>query len=88
MTLYCPAHIEFLLWCHTRAERFPQEDLALYQSLITRLLNAGAIEKRGDCYATTPKGAAWIEMLCNVEEPRVAFIDAAGKVIDVPNGKG
>lgn len=83
MTLFRPANIEFLLWCHTRCKPYPDVDLPMYQSLIVQLLNGGAIEKDGDRYITTEKGAAWVQALCDVEEPREAFIDAAGNVIKV-----
>lgn len=86
MTLYCPAHIEFLLWCDTRPKPYPNQSLEMYQELIINLKNSGVItldvgSTYEDCYTTTPKGKAWVQMLCDVPEPRVAFVDEQDRVI-------
>jgi len=82
MTLYCPAHIEFLLWCHTRCEGHPNRDLALYRDLAADLSREGVIKDEGDGrYSTTEKGKAWVQMLCDLPSPRLAWADAHGNII-------
>lgn len=83
MTLDCPAHIEFLLWCHSRAEPYPKQGLEIFEALTTRLLNGGIIEPSPmfGVFKTTDKGAAWIALLCSTPEPKVAFVDEQGRVI-------
>lgn len=85
MTLFCPAHIEFLLWCHTRSEPYPNVTLDMFRDLIQQFMDADVIEPTAVHmhFKTTKKGAAWVKMLCDLEEPRVAFVDGQGKVIEL-----
>lgn len=85
MTLNSPLNIEFLLWCHTRLEPHPNAKLPVYQDIIDQFSKNGIIVKAGlgeHNYKTTPKGDAWVAMLCNLQEPRAAYVDAHGKVIE------
>jgi len=56
-TLYCPAHISFLLHCHTTPEPWPNLDAPVYIDIIPVMIADGVIEpddERPNMYRTTP----------------------------------
>jgi len=90
MTAQCPAHIEFLLHCHTRFDSFERLDAPVYQELIPVWLEAGIIEPHepfgasiatAKTYKTTALGKAWVQALCNVPVPKAVFIDEQGRIL-------
>ncbi len=82
--IFSPCNIEVLLYYHTKGfNPHPRIDASAVRDAIQEFANMGCITALGppDCYKTTPKGKAWVEALCNVECPRMAFVDSNGMVL-------
>lgn len=89
----CPANISFLIRCHVyydSAFEMERNQSPHHTELIAEWLEAGVIERHEifgatpctpTSYRTTPLGAAWLEALCRVPMPRLAFLDEAGRVL-------
>lgn len=87
-TLATPSNIEVLLWCHTRPQPHPRLDAPAVRDAVQEFLKIGAVEATplsggGEfgAFRTTPLGRAWVAALCQVQRPRVGFIDENGKAI-------
>ncbi len=82
MKIHSPNNIEVLLHYHTRPMPHPRIDAPAVCDATRMFLESGCItpEDNGR-YATTPKGSAWVQALCNVECPREAYVDQKGNVL-------
>lgn len=81
-TIGCPANIEFLLHCHTSPLPFQHSDAGHYIELTRAWLDQGVIAEDGNgIFRTTALGSAWVKALCNVEKPRLAYVDAQGNFL-------
>lgn len=78
-TIGTPSNIEVLLHFHTNPEPHPRLDAPAVRDAVLMLLDEEAIYSFKDGYRTTAKGRAWVQALCNVPPPRVAYIDESGK---------
>ena len=85
MTIRTPNNIDILLHFHCSPTKHERREAPAVIEGIQILLEAGALEpdaNRGEGhFRTTPKGRAWVESLCNVEEPRAAWVDAHGTIL-------
>jgi hypothetical protein len=83
-TLRTPNNIEVLLHYYYSPDPHPQHTALAVEEAITVLLGYGCLQPENTprVYKVTPLGAAWIQLLCATPIPRVAYVDAAGKVID------
>jgi hypothetical protein len=82
MKIQSPINIEVLLHYHISPLVHPRADAPAVGEAIAMLLKAGCLETVGPgLYHATPKGVAWVRALCNVEEPREAFVDAQGNIL-------
>lgn len=83
MKIHSPANISVLLHCHCMTDDIPYKDTPAGDDAIATFTNLGCIEFDSEtrCYKTTPKGAAWVTALCNVEEPRECYVDSAGNIL-------
>ena len=86
----CPANISFLIRCHVYYDSAFEADRGAPPELVADWLEAGVIERHEifgatpctpTSYKTTALGAAWIEALCRVLMPRLAYLDEAGRVL-------
>ncbi len=81
-TIRTPSDAEFLLFCHCCCETHPRLHAPAIREAVAKFLECGAIAPHPDNpnrWSTTEKGAAWVQAICNIEEPRVAYVDASGK---------
>lgn len=84
-TIYSPNNIDVLLHCHASVGPHPRIEARAVQEAIDALMMVGAIApdmRMPQCYTTTPLGHAWVQALCNVPRPKVAFIDEMGRVLE------
>ena len=83
MKIFSPNNIDVLLHCHTRPGPHPRLDAPAVRDAINMFYQLECIEQtlEKDEYRTTPKGKAWVQALCNVEEPRKAYVDAQGNIL-------
>jgi hypothetical protein len=81
MNIGTPNNIEVLLHYHVCPHPHPRADAPAVHDAIRMLHKAGAIEFIGGQTKVTPLGAAWVQALCNVPVPTVAFIDEQGRVL-------
>ncbi len=78
-----PSDIEFLIWCHCRAEVHPRSDAPAILDVTSRFLDEGLIEQRTeDYYHTTARGRAMISSICSTPLPVEAWADQNGNVIE------
>lgn len=82
-----PFRIKLLLHFHCSYEQCPLRSSPVYQEEVDSLVKEGAIYEihRLDCvpqYRTTPLGAAWVQALCSVPSPRMAFVDQLGNILE------
>ena len=83
--IFSPSNIEILLHCHVRVEPHPRLEAPAVRDAILAFLKIGAIAPDPECqdlYHTTPLGKAWVEALCRVPPPWIAFIDQQGKLLN------
>lgn len=86
-----PANIKFLLHCHLNYDSvFDRFESPHHVELIADWLDAGVIKKHEifgatPCtpisFKTTALGEAWVEALCRVPMPKLAYLDEAGRVL-------
>lgn len=78
-----PANIEQLLWYHTRVGPYPTDDSPMASDFVKEMIGVGVIEgsEGSRCYRLTLRGKAWVEALCNVALPTIAYVDEHGNVI-------
>lgn len=87
LSIYCPAHIEFLIHCRFRPGPFPRIDLPLFSQLADDWLALGVIENAEDwtptraSFRTTELGTAWLNSICMTKLPTVAFVNENGQLI-------
>lgn len=85
-TIYSPNNIDVLLHCYSQKGPHPRLEALAVQDSIMEFISMGVVEvlkreKEGTIYKTTPLGDAWVQALCNVPPPRMAFIDQNGAVL-------
>lgn len=82
--IYSPSNIEFLLWCHTRAEPHPRLDAPAIKEVIGMFERCGAIARVPEKqeWITTEMGKAWVAALCNVPPPTCAWVDDNGEILN------
>lgn len=79
MKLETPNVIEVLLHCHVCPEPHPRWEAPAVQEALRFLAREGAIHSvEVRTYITTDLGAAWVKALCNVEKPRLVYVDTNG----------
>lgn len=88
LTLNCPANIHILLHYHVSCE--PLRQAPVTDECTQMLLEVGAIRPdvnqiNASGYTTTPLGAAWVQALCNVPMPTLAYLDEQGRVLGKVN---
>lgn len=79
-----PSNIEVLLHCHTTPLPHPRREAPAVADALALLRNLGAIEPSDihhEVETTTALGRAWVEALCRVPLPRMAFVDERGEVL-------
>ncbi len=81
-----PLMVQMLLHFHTCRAPFPNVLNAPQLDAIDYFLAQGAIEENGDTvelhiYQTTELGAAWVEAICQVRKPRLAYLDQYGNIL-------
>lgn len=83
-----PYRIKLLLHFHCSPELY-HPDSPIFQIEVDSLLEEGAIEPRTEVsvglhsgYRTTPLGAAWVKALCNVQSPKMVFVDQLGNILE------
>lgn len=83
MKIGTPNNIEVLLHCHTATTPHPRKDAPAVTAALTTLFHAGCIDPGATpgSYVTTPLGEAWVQAMCNVEIPRVAYVDTQGQIL-------
>lgn len=91
--IFSPNNINVLLHYHTQGfNPHPRIDAPAIREAIEMFLEMGCLKRIKDplystagCYETTAKGKAWVEALCRVECPRVAFVDGQGHILGYGN---
>lgn len=84
MTLQCPAHIEFLLWCYCRCEPHSNLGAPVIAGAVSKFLGAGVIVPKEGCenqWECTELGRAWVKLLVDTPLPRTRYVDQYGKTI-------
>lgn len=89
MKIDTPANIQTLLhyWCISDQPPHTYEpEYEIIDSATELLHRAGALEKKNPDvpprFSVTPKGAAWIRALCNVEMPREVYVDQNNNILE------
>lgn len=84
MKISSPNNIEILIHCYTTPTAHPRIDAPAVIEAIGEFLESGCIVPAAgkDQYRTTPKGDAWVKLLCNVEMPREVYVDAYGNILE------
>lgn len=84
-----PAQIQLLLYFFCYQEtRHPDFEMDGIQYTLKRFLEWEVVERvyeLEDVYRTTPLGAAWVQALCRVQCPRIAFVDERNEVLSYLN---
>lgn len=85
MKIGSPNNIEILLHCHCSPGVHERIHAPAVGLAIDRFLDAGAIVhgEEPNTYKTTHLGCAWVEALCNVEAPRLAYIDREKNILKI-----
>ena len=85
-TIFCPAHIEFLIHCNMRPHLvFDRIDAPAFVELARQWTELGVIRKATDVphwdrrRFITPLGRAWLQAIENVQLPRAVFLDEQGR---------
>lgn len=86
-SLGSPLAIKILLHCHCSSEEVPNFGAQAVAETVSYLLDIQAIthsgERSSNSFQTTDLGAAWVQALCDLPPPRLAYVDQGGKVIKV-----
>lgn len=84
-TIFCPAHIEFLIHCHVHPHQvFDHIDAPVFVGLVRQWTELGVIRQAvGGAqwhrrWYLTPLGRAWLKAIENVQLPRAVFLDEQG----------
>lgn len=86
-TIETPYRIKLLIHFAGSPERSPYWGTKAYNDEVDSLLKDGAIKAynepgyNGD-YCATPLGQAWVQALCNVQIPKMVFVDQLGNVLE------
>lgn len=78
-----PCEISVLLHFYVSPLPHERHDAPAVSAAIRWFLDVEAI-RRGDTpntYVTTPLGKAWVEALCRVPKPRLAYLDEQNRVL-------
>lgn len=79
-----PNDIEILIHCHVSPLVHPRMEAPAVKEAYRNLEANGLIEQRNeDCYHTTDRGKAHIEVLCSTPWPTQAWIDSNGNRIKI-----
>ena len=78
-----PSDIEVLLHYNSNPGPHPRIHAPAVRSGIEKFLDSGVIKPTVDKgeYELTPKGKAWLSLICNVPMLTPAWVDAQGNVI-------
>lgn len=82
-----PLELEVLLHCYYRPERHPELDHSqAVSNAFYRFAAEGIIRAHieHDHYVLTGKGRAWVQMILSTPQPRQAWIDQHGRVVEEP----
>lgn len=83
-TTHTPSDIEVILHFHVSPARHPRQDAPAVREAISRFVGGGLLgEDIPGRYFTTPKGQAWVKMICSTQYPKLAWVDAGGDLISV-----
>jgi hypothetical protein len=77
-----PNDIDVLLWYYSSQAEHPRCEAPAVQSSIQMFAACGMLIKQGGVIASTDKGKAMVSALCRVPEPKRAWVDGNGNVLD------
>lgn len=83
-----PLALELLLHVYAKPVPFPHPDTATRRAYLEHLEKSGLIERgtdhaEGSGWKNTPRGRAFVQMLCNLKFPQAVWADTQGNIIDV-----
>lgn len=84
-TIYSPLRVRLLLHCFVSSHLpIPNIEQPAQSEDVQDLVRLSAIARTTDaaCYETTKLGRAWVEAICNVKVPRVAYLDEMGRELE------
>lgn len=84
MQIYSPNNIEVLLHYHVSLDPHPHIHAPAVMDAIALFLDNGCMQNNPIApfnYELTPKGKAWVRALCQVEMPRIAYVDQYGDIL-------
>lgn len=82
--IFSPNNVDVLLHYYTSPNPHPRLEAEAVLEVIEMFVDLGCLAINGEDFDTlriTPKGKAWVRALCDVECPRVAFVDNNGNVL-------
>ena len=71
-----PFQIRIVLHANTTRDRFPQEAAPIYRETVKALKADGLVDEDKDgLLSGTPRGAAYVHMICSTPFPVAGFVD-------------
>ena len=81
-TTHTPSDIEVILHFHVSPAPHPRQHAPAVQDAIIYCVDEGLLkEDIPGCYSPTPKGTAWVKMICATQYPKLAWLDTEGDIV-------